>query len=158
MKNCRMIALFTLCLALPVHAQIPGIETLMSAEEKRASGIDQLTAQQLQALNAWLQRFAAGEVVTEVTPAPAPAQPAPRYGQRVVVDETIRSRIIGDFSGWTGDTRFELENGQLWEQRRPGRHRVTSSDPEVIIRKNLFGAWDLELVADGASIGVRRLR
>jgi hypothetical protein len=157
-----MIALVMMCLALPAQAQVPAIENLMSAEEQRASGIDQLSAQQLEALNAWLQRFAAGDVVAQsVAPEAAPAAPpapSPRYGQRVVVDETVRSRILGEFSGWTGKTRFELENGQLWEQRRPGRHRVTLTDPEVIIRKNLFGAWDLELVGDGASIGVRRLR
>jgi hypothetical protein len=29
---------------------------------------------------------------------------------------TIKSVIISDFSGWTGNTIFELQNGQIWKQ------------------------------------------
>ena len=35
-----------------------------------------------------------------------------------VEDETnqITSRILGEFKGWSGYTKFQLENGQIWQQ------------------------------------------
>ena len=32
------------------------------------------------------------------------------------VTEYLESRINGDFEGWTGETIFELDNGQVWKQ------------------------------------------
>jgi hypothetical protein len=29
---------------------------------------------------------------------------------------TTDSTIVGDCHGWSGETRFELDNGQTWEQ------------------------------------------
>ena len=36
----------------------------------------------------------------------------------VEVEETsgFESKIINDFKGWSGDTIFELQNGQIWKQ------------------------------------------
>jgi len=28
----------------------------------------------------------------------------------------IKSKIVSDFNGWSGDTIFELQNGQIWKQ------------------------------------------
>ena len=32
------------------------------------------------------------------------------------VDNVIESRINGEFKGWSGNTKVELANGQVWEQ------------------------------------------
>ncbi len=39
-----------------------------------------------------------------------------------VEDETdqITSRILGEFKGWSGYTKFQLENGQIWQQSSEG--------------------------------------
>lgn len=77
----RVLAFAALSLlAVSAAAQVP-IEQAMSAEERTATGIDQLSPSQLAALNAWLsgQRgaAAAGSAVAETRPAPAPADRGP---------------------------------------------------------------------------------
>lgn len=97
--------------------------------------------------------------VAAAAPAPAPATPEPRpYGAPPPEFEPYTSIIRGEFTGWTGDTRFFLENGEVYEQRRPGRWRTSLMNPQVRITKNFLGAYDLEIVSEGRSIGVRRLR
>jgi len=32
--------------------------------------------------------------------------------------DVIESRIVGEFTGWEGETVFELDNGQKWQQAR----------------------------------------
>ncbi len=49
--------------------------------------------------------------------------------------EGIRTRIVGEFRGWDGDTVFRLENGQVWRQRLPGQWSYRASDPEVELSK-----------------------
>lgn len=34
------------------------------------------------------------------------------------VTDVVESKINGEFTGWEGDTRYELLNGQVWEQSR----------------------------------------
>lgn len=159
--------------AFAAEAQPPAIESLMTTEELRATGLDTLTPRQIEALNEWLQRYRAGTISavapTAPTPRPAAATPAPaavtapreaddNFGRPPPPEADITSRIVGEFSGWSGRTRFTLENGQVWEQRRGGRWKTTLSNPEVRINKNFFGAYDLEVISAGRSIGVRRIR
>ena len=160
-------------LALPMtvlsaaESPFPGIETLMTPEERAAAGIDGLSPAQLDALNRWLGTYLGEpEAVPVVESAPQAAQQAttntsaaPReYGAPPPEFQPFTSRIKGEFTGWSGNTRFELENGELYEQRRPGRWRTQLVNPEVRISKNFLGAYDLEIVAEGRSIGVKRLR
>lgn len=148
------------------------IENLMTAEELEASGVADLNSSQLEALNAWLQKFSRGEItaadvavpaatsvqsepaVVETTEAPSPGDDV-RQRQK---GEEIFSRIAGEFNGWTGKTRFPLENGQIWEQRKGWRWNITLDRPEVRIYKNFMGAYEMEIISEGRSIGVRRIR
>ena len=34
--------------------------------------------------------------------------------------DSIQSRILGEFKGWDGYTKFNLENGQVWQQSSAG--------------------------------------
>jgi hypothetical protein len=70
----------------------------------------------------------------------------------------ISSRIAGEFNGWTGRTRFTLENGQVWEQRRGRRWKITLDSPEVRITQTFLGAYEMEIVSESRKIGVRRIR
>jgi hypothetical protein len=36
----------------------------------------------------------------------------------VELTTAIKSKIISDFKGWSGDTIFELQNGQIWKQAK----------------------------------------
>ncbi len=71
--------------------------------------------------------------------------------------ERISSRIVGDFFGWSGNTVFVLENGQIWQQRQAGSYYKRLENPEVIIEKRLIGYW-MVVPALKASCPVKRIR
>ena len=60
-------------------------------------------------------------------------------------DAVVTSRILGRFNGWSGDTVFQLENGQTWVQAN-GSDSLwlpTMENPEVEIRSAKLGGWKL---------------
>ena len=69
----------------------------------------------------------------------------------------ITSRIIGEFSGWNGETVFELENGQVWQQSRNGLLIAKLTNPKVTIKKAMF-SYKLSVEGYNASISVRRIK
>ena len=69
----------------------------------------------------------------------------------------ITSRIIGEFSGWNGETVFELENGQVWQQSSNGLLIVRLTNPKVTIKKTRF-AYKLSVEGYNSSISVRKIR
>ncbi len=140
--------LFLIPSALAAEDRFPGIKTLMTAEELEASGVNDLSRSELRALNNWLIRYTANE---------APALQAENEEVIDVVKQGMTSKIVGEFTGWSGKTRFFLENGQVFEQRRPGRWKISLDNPEVLVRQNFMGAHELEIVSEGRSIGVRRI-
>lgn len=66
----------------------------------------------------------------------------------------IRSKIISDFRGWSGNTIFELQNGQVWKQDKYQYKYFYAYRPNVIIAK--IGTHFTMLVK-GRSIRVKRL-
>ena len=77
-----------------------------------------------------------------------------------VEDETnqITSRILGEFKGWSGYTKFQLENGQIWQQSSEGLLIVRINNPTVIIKKSFFGTYNLNIEGVNSSIKVRRIQ
>lgn len=161
--------------AFAADAKFPGLESLMTIEEQRAAGLDELSPRQIDALNAWIDRYAAGQIVAPATANPSvttvsPTTSSPARAPSVAPtapDDNFRkapekvdfvSRISGNFEGWSGSTRFTLENGQVWEQRRGNRWKVSLVNPEVRITQNFMGAFEMEVLAEGRSIGVRRIK
>ena len=141
-------ALLTTSSISSAQERFPGIKALMTEEEMEASGVNDLSRRQLEALNTWLIRYTANE---------APVLQAENEEVIEVVQQGMTSRIVGEFNGWSGKTRFVLENGQVFEQRRPGRWKITLNNPEVHINQTFMGALEMEVVSEGRSIGVRRL-
>lgn len=45
----------------------------------------------------------------------------------------IKSRIVNDFNGWSGDSIFELQNGQIWKQDRYKYKYFYAYRPEALI-------------------------
>lgn len=148
----------------------PSIEDLMSAEELPATRVGALNSNQKRALNARIKKNAAGTIIEASTPVAAAATSQPEAAQtqeqaqpsdswRARPDKVeFNSRFTGDFSGWTGRTRFALENGQVWEQRRGRRWKSSLSNPEVRIYQNFMCAYEMEVLEAERSIGVKRIR
>ena len=70
--------------------------------------------------------------------------------------DQITSRILGEFKGWSGNTEFQLENGQVWKQSSEGLLIVRINNPTVIIKKSFFGTYTLNVEGVNSSIKVRR--
>ena len=133
--------------------KFPGIEKLMSPEEFEAAGLDQLSDEQLQALDDWLLIYTAGEsaVVRQQTDRKAIKEAEKEFA--------IESRIVGKFNGWSGKTVFRLENGQIWQQRLSDRYSYRGPpNPEVRITKNFMGFYKLTLVEDDRGVGVKLIK
>jgi hypothetical protein len=81
-----------------------------------------------------------------------PAKPKVRLTPGTEVEyETVKSRIVGEFSGWEARTVFVLENGQRW-QVTGGSSYVTPpvSGPAVEIVPGVLGSFWLKI--DGVRV------
>ncbi len=166
------------------------IEREMSPLERRAMGIDDLTVEQLEALNQWLRkRFDRGqenttievraEVREQVLDAAQMADAAEREAeierrvaieveaakQRIgvtpaepTVSEPVKAKIRGSFSGWSGNTVFALDNGQVWKQRAGNVYRHKGSDYKVELKRNFFGGWEMTMISSGKTVLVTRVK
>jgi hypothetical protein len=139
-----------LALAGDAAKTFPGIEALMTGEEYQAAGLDKLTPGERGALNRWLIRYTAED-----------SQLLRTHDEEVikaVEEQEILSVILPPFNGWTGKTIFKLENGQVWQQRRQGNYPYRGSSPQVRISKNIMGFFRMELLENGKSVQVKRLK
>ena len=67
----------------------------------------------------------------------------------------IESRISGDFSGWDGESEYELTNGQVWKQARYRYQYRYKYSPRVLIYRASGGhIMDVE----GCRAVVQRIR
>ncbi|MEO2173738.1 MAG: hypothetical protein ABGY96_06530 [bacterium] len=133
--------------------QFPGVESLMTAEEREQTGVSKLTSGEIKALNAWLVRYTAED-------APVLTKNNEEVKQQVVkaANEGSRSRIKGHFTGWTGETRFYLENGEIWKQRYGAKWKISLENPEVIIKKGFMGTYTLTIVSENKTTGVSQVK
>lgn len=185
MRRSSLVLFAASFLSATIHA-MPPIEQRMSAEELRATGIARLTAEELAALNAWLERErgrpaaavagagsdatgdaarreperAADPAAASGTAEQASAERSWRLGFRREQGERVAvvSRIAGEFSGWTGRSVFKLANGQVWQQTDGERWSTrTLRDPEVVIEPKAFGSWLMRVAPSNRTVRVTRI-
>ncbi len=118
MRTLHFLALAPGLLALDAVPAGQRIEEQMTPEDFRASGLQKLTADELERLNDWLR----GRLDPVEEAARASAVPAEPPAE-------IRSRIDGDFAGWDGGTLFRLKNGQVWERGQGGGGATAPGTP-----------------------------
>ena len=159
-------------LATSTAAEPLPLEDRMTHSEFTAAGLHRLSQDELAALNAFLAREASQRPAQPRSDTareqPAQdtrpqAQPAPRVESDVGFEqrrkrEAFQARIQGDFQGWSGDTRFELENGQVWETNQSRTfHYAGPSEPVVTIEPGMLGSWYLSVEGYNARVRVRRV-
>ncbi len=72
--------------------------------------------------------------------------------------DSISSRIAGNFEGWTGTTKFKLENGQIWQQSSFGVLRVKMNNPNIVIKRSILSdTYTLKIEGLNSSIRVKRI-
>jgi len=173
MKNRVFVPAAAILLLLSCPAvqaeEFSSLEERMTGREFRDSGLHKLTEEELAALNRWIEMrsLAEGEVPDWAGPGLASgdsgtatgAAAADNRGLEDGSSEDIRSRLMGSFSGWDGETVFELENGMVWQQAESGTFSVaTMENPEVRIRSGMFGSWQLQVDGYNRRIRVERVR
>ncbi len=155
----RLTLAVCVCLPFVVHAApFTSLEEQMTQAEFEAAGLNRLTPVELARLNAWIaEKMPEGRLSAEAVT--TVAEPVDRRGLKESGDEDpIVSTLPGLFTGWRGKTRFELANGQVWEQVGGGVFKVKVQDPEVVIEPAMFGSWRLKIKGYNASTKVRRIR
>jgi hypothetical protein len=162
-------------LVLPVFAAEDFWQHL-TPDERKAAGFDQLSSEQRAVIDRLARRFAEKQADQAIPVITAKAREEGRAEARAAAleqkkatiglapredDETevIRTRISGDFRGWTGRTRFTLANDQVWQQdQSESRFFPHMVDPEVEIRPSRLGGWKMTLLKEGLWIRVKRVR
>jgi hypothetical protein len=95
------------------QGQISGsIQELMSPEEFKAAGLNKLSPEELQKLDAWLQGY---RETTERTT-------EKKVKRSFFKWEPIVSRVDGSFGGLKGRTLIKLEDGTVWKQANIDDH------------------------------------
>jgi hypothetical protein len=126
--------------AAPVHAAreetSSSIQEVMTPEEFKAAGLNKLSPEELQKLNAWLQGYR--EVAEKAAEKKATARAA--KVERTKMDLLV-SRVDGTFNGLTGRTVIRLEDGTVWKQANADdrfRPKVTDHPAAAVIH-GIFG-------------------
>src|SRR5438552_6075112 len=115
------------------NAEMSGsIQEMMSPEEFKAAGLNKLSPDELEKLDAWLQGY------RQVTEKKATARAA--KVERTKMDLLV-SRVDGSFNGLTGRTVIRLEDGTVWKQANADdrfRPKVTDHPAAAVIH-GIFG-------------------
>ena len=158
-----ILAFAPMAWAQPSAPLTANVEQQMSADEFKAAGLDKLSAQELAALNAWLQH----KVVQETTKA---VEVAKEEGRKEVKeknrgffdfgsDEPIKSTLAGEFRGFAKGNRYTLANGQVWEQiEAASLSGVRKTNPAVTIKPGLFNNWFFRIDGYNTPAKVRRIK
>ena len=128
-----------------------GVEETMRPEEFKAAGLDKLSEDELQHLDAWLQGYrqttqkkAAEQVQAkaneEIKKATEKATEEANKTARTKLDSLV-SRVDGNIDGIKGHTVIRLENGTVWKQVNvEDRYRATITDsPVAVVLHTTFG-------------------
>ena len=113
-----------------------GIQEMMSPEQFKAAGLNKLTPDELQKLDAWLQGY---RQVTEQKAEKVASARAAKI-EKTKMDLLV-SRVDGTFYGLTGRTIIRLEDGTVWKQANADdRYRPKVTDhPAAVVIHGIFG-------------------
>ena len=78
---------------------------------------------------------------------------------KIEAEKRFVAVVEGTFRGWSGRTRFRLDNGQVWMQKRDAMYNP-GSDQEavVVIEKVSYDQYRLIYTKTGANVPVTRIK
>lgn len=177
------VATSPLCAQAADDDGFEGFREAMTVAEFQSAGLYKLTPREMDRLEAWVR----AEVARRQLEAPGRSGAAPgrdggrpgrdREGERPSSEafegaaeqepggfglenegqQSISSRIDGEFRGWDGDTIFKLENGQVWKQTNPGSVYYRANRPKVTITREFFG-FRMEVEGLNKRVQVKRIK
>jgi hypothetical protein len=155
------------------------VEERMSGKEFKETGLSKLTDDELANLNEWLRRHSVAtlenasarpssqQIIVQSTGGEIPLTTDDKRGLGylgVAYDHEAAGKIIygtlnGTFSGSSKGTLFRLTNGMVWEQTEKDNFSINPVvNPDIEIRKNLIGNWQLSVVGNDTELRVKRIR
>ena len=117
--------------------EAPGsIQEMMTPEEFRAAGLNKLSPDELQKLDACLQGYR--QVTEQKAEKKATAKATAESHAKM---DLLVSRVDGTFNGLTGRTVIRLEDGTVWKQANADdRYRAKVTDhPAAAVIHGVFG-------------------
>ncbi len=133
------------------------IEERMTGKEFTDAGLDKLSDEELSALNEWLRSHSVATLDNE-NQEYSDTRGFENQAMADLDDNDVVAGIKGTFSGWTGDTLFELDNGMVWKQVETGTFYIPPTDSAVvIIDKGLFSSWRLKVQGYNKTVRVERI-
>jgi len=138
----------------------PPIQQQMTPAQFKAAGLDQLNAEQLANLNAWLS----GTIEAEAGKAAVTAKKQVEDDNRGFLNfgstEPVVGKIVGDFRGFGSGRSYTLDNGQVWQQTDATTLAgVKLSNPQVKIIPSMIGnAWYLQVGKYNTRAKVQRVK
>ena len=130
------------------------VEETMRPEEFKAAGLDKLSEDELQHLDAWLQGYRQAREKKAAEQEKAKAQEEIQKAKKEATEEANRnsvsartkldslvSRVDGTIEGIKGNTVIRLEDGTVWKQaNRDDRYRASVPDhPAAVVLHTTFG-------------------
>jgi NADH pyrophosphatase NudC (nudix superfamily) len=147
------VSVSSLLAAEPENPAFPGLQKAMTSEQYEAAGLSKLDAAERAKLDEFIKQYVAVSNERVATTAVDKAVSE----KKVQAPEVIQSRIVGPFTGYTGNTTFTLENGQRWAQsQRDSAYFPKIDSPPVIIIKAGFGYR--MYIAGGGAIRVTKVK
>jgi hypothetical protein len=127
------------------------LEETMRPEEFKAAGLDKLSEDELQHLDAYLQGYRESARKKAVEQAQAKAQEEIKKAKQDAVEEanknartkldSLVSRVDGTIDGIKGSTQIRLEDGSVWKQaNKDDRYKASITDhPAAVVLHTTFG-------------------
>jgi len=166
-----LLALLAIFLTQTVFAQtsFSSLEEQMTGKEFQSTGLDKLSAEELEALNAWIRsrslatldtpKAGGGTAAYTGTGEASDARGFETEQMRNSDRTTITSSIVGTFTGWDGQTIFTLENGMIWEQADKDKFYIKPvENPVVTIEPGAFRTWRLSVEGHSSETRVERIQ
>lgn len=167
MKMSRLFLSVVLAVASTcAFAQQEAIEPLrdaMSDSEFKAAGLDKLSAAELAALDAWLQKRVGQQTAKVAEEAKEAGRQEVQKSTRGFLDfgsaEPIVGTLAGEFRGFAKGRRYTLDNGQVWEQvDSASLSGVVRQNPGVKITPSRVGNnWYFRIDGYNSAASVRRI-
>lgn len=144
-------------IALPAYAarEYTDIEKRLTAEQMKATGLDQLSTAQLELLNSLL-RDDQKAVVAATREESETRVLGTWFGKDGI--EPISSTVKGDLRGWSRGTVFNLENGQRWRVIE-GDYYIGKpiGNAKVLVTPGKISGWYLQVEGHNPRPKVQRI-
>ena len=138
------------------NSDFPGVQKAMSPGAYEQAGLSKLSPEE----RARLDEFIRGYVATSSEKAATAAVDNAVKTNKVTAPEVIESNIVGPFTGYTGRSRYTLQNGQVWAQSQQVTRSIPMIDsPPVLIVKGKGALSGYRMyILGGGNIRVSRVK